>query len=75
MLAFGKKFAERTWAIEGCNGIGKHIADRLLADGEMVVDVPQKLYARTRVFAAGQGRKTDAHSVALVGTRMRTVRS
>ena len=77
MLAFGKQFAERTWAIEGCNGIGKHIADRLLADGELVVDVPPKLSARTRVFATGQGRKTDAtdaHSVALVGTRMSGLR-
>jgi len=77
MLAFGKQFPERTWAIEGCNGIGKHIANRLLADGEPVVDVPPKLSARTRVFATGQGRKTDvtdAHSVALVGTRMSGLR-
>ena len=46
---------------------------RLLTDGEQVVDVPPKLSARARVFATGQGRKTDAtdaHSVALVGTRM-----
>ena len=77
MLKFGKQFPERTWAIEGCNGIGKHIATRLLADGEPVVDVPPKLSARVRVFATGQGRKTDAtdaHSVALVGTRMSGLR-
>jgi hypothetical protein len=40
---------------------------------EKVVDVPPKLSARARVFATGQGRKTDAtdaHSIALVGTRM-----
>src|SRR3954471_2853551 len=67
----------RVWAIEGCNGIGRHIAHRLLADGEEVVDVPPKLSARARVFATGQGRKTDAtdaHSVALVGTRMAGLR-
>jgi hypothetical protein len=77
MLAFARRFKERTWAIEGCNGIGRHIANRLLADGESVVDVPPKLSARTRVFATGQGRKTDAtdaHSVALVGTRMSGLR-
>jgi transposase len=77
MLAYGQQFTDRTWAIEGCSGIGKHIATRLLADGELVVDVPPKLSARTRVFATGQGRKTDAtdaHSVALVGTRMRCLR-
>jgi hypothetical protein len=55
----------------------KPSAVRLLADGEEVVDVPPKLSARARVFATGQGRKadaTDAHSVALVGTRMSGLR-
>ena len=59
-----------SWAVEGCNGIGRHLAQRLVADGEPVVDVPAKLSARARVFATGQGRKTDpvdAHSVAVVG--------
>jgi transposase len=67
----------RIWAIEGCNGIGRHIAHRLITDGEQVVDVPPKLSARARVLATGQGRKTDAtdaHSVALVGTRMTGLR-
>jgi hypothetical protein len=40
MLAFGGRYAQRTWAIEGCQGIGRHTANRLLADGEQVVDVP-----------------------------------
>src|SRR3954467_9340739 len=78
MLRFARQWPDRVWAIEGCAGIGKHIANRLLADGEDVVDVPPKLSARTRVFATGQGRKTDAtdaHSVALVGTRMSGLRS
>ena len=77
MLRYGRRWRDRVWAIEGCAGIGKHIANRLLADGEQVVDVPPKLSARTRVFATGQGRKTDAtdaHSVALVGTRMTGLR-
>jgi transposase len=70
MLAAARKFSARTWAVEGCNGIGRHIAQRLVADGEPVVDVPAKLSARARVFSTGQGRKTDpvdAHSVALAG--------
>jgi transposase len=77
MFVFAKRWPDRVWAIEGCNGIGKHVANRLLGDGEDVVDVPPKLSARTRVFATGQGRKTDAtdaHSVALVGTRMAGLR-
>jgi transposase len=77
MLSYARQFAERTWAIEGCQGIGRHIAERLIREGETVVDVPPKLSARARVFATGQGRKTDAtdaHSVALVGTRMAGLR-
>lgn len=77
LLRYGKQWPDRVWAIEGCAGIGKHLANRLLADGEQVVDVPPKLSARARVFATGQGRKTDAtdaHSVALVGTRMTGLR-
>ena len=77
MLTYLKAWPDRVWAIEGCNGIGHHVAMRLLADGQEVIDVPPKLSARTRVFATGQGRKTDetdAHSVALVGTRMSGLR-
>jgi len=72
MREAGRKFRDRVWAVEGCNGIGRHLAQRLVADGEPVVDVPAKLSARARVFSTGQGRKTDpvdAHSVALVGLR------
>jgi transposase len=77
MLEYVRAWPNRTWAIEGCNGIGGHIAHRLIADDQEVVDVPPKLSARARVFATGQGRKTDAtdaHSVALVGTRMAGLR-
>jgi hypothetical protein len=72
MLAAGRKFADRTWAAGGCHGIGKHIAHRLVHDGETVAGVPPKLSAQVRVFATGNGRKTgpvDAHSVAMVALR------
>jgi transposase len=77
LLCYARNWPDRVWAIEGCSGIGHHVAMRLLADDEQVLDVPPKLSARTRVFATGQGRKTDAtdaHSVALVGTRMAGLR-
>ncbi len=77
MRRYVSQFPDRVWAIEGCSGIGHHVAVRLLAAGEEVVDVPPKLSARARVFSTGQGRKTDAtdaHSVALVGTRMTGLR-
>lgn len=68
MLAQGRRYPQRRWAVEGANGVGKHLAQRLVADGEAVVDVPAKLAARVRVFSTGNGRKTDptdAHSIAL----------
>ncbi len=77
MLEYVTRWPERVWAVEGCNGIGRHVAMRLLAEAQDVVDVPPKLSARARVFSTGQGRKTDAtdaHSVALVGTRMAGLR-
>jgi len=77
MLACVADWPNRVWAVEGCEGIGRHVAQRLLAKGESVVDVPAKLSARVRVFATGQGRKTDdtdAHSIALVGVRMTGLR-
>ena len=70
LVGFANSWPDRVWAIEGCEGIGRHVAQRLLALGEQVVDVPAKLSARMRMFATGQGRKTDdtdAHSIALVG--------
>jgi transposase len=72
LLAAGREHADRLWAIEGCNGIGKHLAHRLVHDGETVVDVPAKLSAQVGLFATGNGRKTDpvdAHSVAMVALR------
>ena len=60
---------EVRWAVEGANGAGRSLAQRLLADGERVLDVPAKLAARVRLFDTGHNRKTDAldaHSVAMV---------
>ncbi|MGI5238823.1 transposase [Dactylosporangium sp. CA-139066] len=77
MLALGRRHPERIWAVEGCNGIGRHVAQRLVADGETVVDVLPKLSARARVFATGHGRETDpvdAHSVAVVALRAKGLR-
>ena len=35
-----RAWPDRVWAIEGCNGIGRHVALRLLDQGQDVVDVP-----------------------------------
>lgn len=59
----------RVWAIEGAGGLGRLLAQQLVAAGETVVDVPSALAARARVLQRGHGRKTDgidARSVAIV---------
>ena len=65
------------WAVEGANGVGRPLAQRLLEAGEDVVDVPAKLAARARLLDTGHGRKTDAHdahSVAVAAVRAKDLR-
>ena len=67
----------RVWAVEGANGAGRPLAQRLVVSGETVVDVPAKLAARVRLFDTGHNRKTDAldaHSIAMVAVRTRGLR-
>jgi hypothetical protein len=61
MLKHVAAWPERVWAVEGSNGAGRPLVQRLLADGEHVVDVPAKLTARARLLDTGHNRKTDAH--------------
>jgi transposase len=56
---WAKRFGERRWAVENAGGLGRHLAGRLAASGESVVDVPSKLSARVRVLSIGNGRKND----------------
>ncbi len=73
MLARLRRWAagwpQRVWAIEGAGGLGRLLAQQLVASGETVLDVPSALAARARVLQTGHGRKTDgidARSVAAV---------
>jgi transposase len=56
---WAKRFPERRWAVEGAAGIGRPLAQKLLAAGEGVVDVPPKLSARVRALSIGNARKND----------------
>ena len=67
LRSFADRFEQRTWAVEGARGAGRHLAQRLVDDGETVLDVPAKLAARVRVFSTGQGRKNDAADARSVG--------
>ena len=77
MRTLAKRWPERVWAVEGATGVGLHLAQRLISDGERVVDVPSKLSTRVRAIDSGHGRKndpTDAHAVAVVGLRTKGLR-
>lgn len=77
MVKYAKAWPERVWAVEGANGAGRPLAQRLLESGEHVVDVPAKLAARVRLFDTGHNRKTDAHdahSIAMVAVRTEGLR-
>jgi len=77
MRTYAKTWPDRVWAVEGANGAGRPLAQRLLEDGERVVDVPAKLAARVRPFDTGHNRKTDAldaHSIAIVAVRTEGLR-
>ena len=50
---WARRFPERRWAVENTGGLGRHLAGRLAAAGESVVDVPPKLSARVRVLSTG----------------------
>ncbi len=60
LQCWAKRFPERRWAVEGAGGIGRPLAQKLLAAGEQVVDVPPKLSSRVRVLSIGNARKNDA---------------
>jgi transposase len=69
---WAKRFPERRWAVENASGLGRHLAGRLAAAGECVVDVPPKLSARVRVLSTGNARKNDgldALATALAASR------
>ena len=69
---WAKRFPERRWAVENAGGLGRHLAGRLAASGESVVDVPPKLSARVRVLSSGSARKNDgidALATALAASR------
>jgi transposase len=67
------QWEDRRWAVEGAHGIGRALAQRLVGDGEQVLDVPAKLAARVRVLSVGHGRKSDPDDAVSVAVAARSV--
>ena len=61
------RWEHRRWAVEGCHGAGRSLAQRLVADGELVLDVAAKLAARVRVYPGGHGRETEKDDAVSIG--------
>lgn len=77
LLAWAAAWPERCWAVEGATGLGRGIAQLLVAAGEQVLDVPAKLAARARLLGTSSARKTDladAASVAAAAVHHRRLR-
>lgn len=66
LLTFAATWPERVWAVEGAAGVGRLLAQQLVARGERVLDVPPSLSTRVRVLSGRSGRKTDAHDARAV---------
>jgi transposase len=72
LRSWAQPWPHRTWAIEGAHGLGRLLAQQLVAAGESVVDVQPKLAARVRLLNTGQVNKNDpndARSVAVAALR------
>ena len=52
-------FGERRWAVENARGLGRHLAQWLVARGELVDDVASTATARVRELSRGGRRKND----------------
>src|ERR1700691_3383956 len=77
LTGWAAAWPERTWAVEGAAGLGRLLAQQLVAAGERVLDVQPKLAARVRLLQAGDTNKNDpndALSVAVAALRSRSSR-
>ncbi|MGE0307980.1 MAG: IS110 family transposase [Acidimicrobiia bacterium] len=59
LMRWAKQFPDRRWAVENARGLGRHLAQWLVARGEVVLDVPSAATARVRELSRGSRRKTD----------------
>src|SRR5258708_21078023 len=58
LSGFAARWELRRWAVEGCHGAGRSLAQRLGADGEQGLDRPAKLAPPGRADSPGPCRQT-----------------
>ena len=73
LRGWAARWPHRCWAVEAATGIGRALAQRLVSNGEQVVDVPGKLAARVRVLSVGHGRKSDLDDAVSVAIASQSV--
>ena len=59
LLGWAVQFGERRWAVENAKGLGCHLAQWLVAHGEVVLDASTVATARVRELSRGGRRKND----------------
>jgi transposase len=59
LIGWAAAWPDRTWAVENATGLGRLLAQQLVAAGERVLDIQPKLAARVRVLEAGDTNKND----------------
>ena len=72
LVAWAAAWPDRTWAVEGAQGLGRLLGQQLVAAGERVLDVQPKLAARVRLLQTentGKNDPNDALSVAVAALR------
>jgi transposase len=77
LIGWAAAWPERIWAVGGAGGLGRLLAQQLVAAGERVLDVQPKLASRVRLLQAGDTNKNDpddALSVAVAALRSRVRR-
>ena len=69
LVGWAAAWPERTWAVEGAGGLGRLLAQQLVAAGERVLDVQPKLASRVRLLQAGDTNKNDPNDAPVGGGR------
>ncbi|MFC3961604.1 transposase [Nocardia jiangsuensis] len=59
LIAWAERWPQRRRAMENADGLGRHLSRRLIARGEIVLDVPTTATARVRELSRGGRRKND----------------